>query len=172
MYVRNFGAGLDVPWPQVFGTEDRTRVESYCREQGIDCEWKPDGELRTRQICQVVAQHPRTREIVWFNQAHLFHVSALADEVREALLEIVSPDELPRNVHYADGAELEASVLDEVRGTLDAVRCTFPWQSGDILMLDNMLVAHARNPFSGPRKVVVAMAEPHSAGAFELGQQP
>jgi hypothetical protein len=30
------------------------------------------------------------------------------------------------------------------------------------MMLDNMLVAHARTPFEGPRKVVVAMAESHS----------
>jgi hypothetical protein len=27
-------------------------------------------------------------------------------------------------------------------------------------MLDNMLVAHGRKPFSGQRKVVVAMAKP------------
>jgi hypothetical protein len=31
---------------------------------------------------------------------------------------------------------------------------------GDILMVDNMLVAHGREPFSGPRKILVAMAEP------------
>jgi hypothetical protein len=38
----------------------------------------------------------------------------------------------------------------------------FPWQKGDILLLDNMLVAHGRAPYAGPRKVVVAMAEPVS----------
>jgi hypothetical protein len=26
-------------------------------------------------------------------------------------------------------------------------------------MLDNMLVAHARNPYEGPRKILVAMGE-------------
>jgi hypothetical protein len=30
-------------------------------------------------------------------------------------------------------------------------------------MLDNMLVAHSRNPFVGPRKIVVAMGEMFSA---------
>jgi hypothetical protein len=35
----------------------------------------------------------------------------------------------------------------------------FPWQQGDILMLDNMLTAHARNPYVGKRKIVVAMGE-------------
>ena len=70
---------------------------------------------------------------------------------------------LPRNVYYGDGSELETSLLDEVRGVLEQEKQLFPWQSGDVLMLDNMLAAHARTPFSGPRKVVVAMAEPYSA---------
>lgn len=162
-YVRNYGAGLDVPWPQVFGTEDRSEVEAYCRQHDIAWEWKDDGELRTRQVCQVVAQHPRTQQWVWFNQAHLFHVSALEPEVREVLLDVVgSEEELPRNVYYGDGSPLEDSLLDEVRGALAASKIEFPWYSGDVLMLDNMLAAHARNPFQGKRKVVVAMAEAHA----------
>jgi alpha-ketoglutarate-dependent taurine dioxygenase len=36
---------------------------------------------------------------------------------------------------------------------------SFPWREGDVLMNDNMLVAHARNPYQGERKIVVAMAE-------------
>jgi alpha-ketoglutarate-dependent taurine dioxygenase len=163
MYVRNYGGGLDVPWSEVFNTSDRSRVEAYCREHGIECEWKSDGELRTRQICQTVAQHPRTKDWVWFNQAHLFHVSALPAEVREALLEVVEPEDLPRNVYYADGSPIEDSVLEDVRGVLETCKVTFSWQQDDILMLDNMLTAHARNPFQGKRKIVVAMAEGHSA---------
>jgi alpha-ketoglutarate-dependent taurine dioxygenase len=159
MYVRNFGGGLDVPWPQVFNTSDRSEVEAYCRAHGIICEWKPDGELRTRQVCQVVAQHPRTRQWVWFNQAHLFHVSALEDEVREVLLDAVAPDELPRNVYHADGSELDPGELGTIRAALEGAKREFPWRADDVLMLDNMLAAHARNPFSGPRKVVVAMAD-------------
>lgn len=164
MYVRNFGGGLDVPWQRVFDTEDVAEVERYCRAHGILCEWKEDGELRTRQRCQSVARHPRTGDPVWFNQAHLFHVSALAPEVRDALLESVDPEDLPRNVYYGDGGVIEDSVLNEVRGVLDELEVSFPWRTGDVLMLDNMLVAHGRMPFEGPRKIVVAMAGPHSLG--------
>ncbi|OWJ62768.1 TauD/TfdA family dioxygenase [Inquilinus limosus] len=161
MYVRNTGNGLDVPWQQVFGTEDRGEVEAYCRGHGIDCEWKPDGELRTRQVCQGAIAHPVSGEMLWFNQAHLFHVSNLEPEVRSTLMELVDEPDLPRNVYYGDGSPIEDETLATVRAVLEANKISFPWQAGDVLMLDNMLTAHARAPFKGPRKVIVAMAEAH-----------
>ncbi|MEW6037386.1 MAG: TauD/TfdA family dioxygenase [Pseudomonadota bacterium] len=163
MYVRNYGNGLDVPWTRVFNTDDPARVEAFCRAHGIVCEWKGDGELRTRQICQAIARHPVTGEMVWFNQAHLFHVSNIEPEAREALLDVLDEKDLPRNVYYGNGAHLENSVLDEIRGVLDEAAIRFPWREGDVLMLDNMLAAHGRAPFDGPRKIVVAMAGPYGA---------
>ncbi|MBN2993800.1 TauD/TfdA family dioxygenase [Pseudomonas cedrina subsp. fulgida] len=161
MYVRNYGNGLDLSWEQAFNTEDRAVAEAYCRANRIAFEWKDDGELRTRQICQAVARHPYTQAWVWFNQAHLFHVSNLPAAVRESLLAIVDdPLDLPRNVYYADGSALEESALDEIRGVLDDCSVSFAWEKGDVLMLDNMLVAHGRASFKGPRQVIVAMAEP------------
>lgn len=162
MYVRNYGNGIDVPWQQVFGTESKSEVEAYCAKHGIDCEWKDDGELRTRQVCQGAARHPVTGEWVWFNQAHLFHISNLEPEVRESLLDVVEDEaDLPRNVLYGDGSPIDDDTLDTVRSVLETHKVSFPWQAGDVVMLDNMLTAHGRAPFKGPRKVIVAMAEAH-----------
>ncbi|MDF9757371.1 alpha-ketoglutarate-dependent taurine dioxygenase [Pseudomonas hunanensis] len=144
MYVRNFGNGLDVSWEDVFNTEDPQEVEAYCKAHGITCEWKDDGELRTRQVCQAVAEHPVTGDKVWFNQAHLFHISNLPPEVRESLLDIVDEEDLPRNVYYGDGSPIEDEVLDEIRAVLEDCKISFLWQEGDVMMLDNMLAAHAR----------------------------
>ena len=163
MYVRNYGNGLDVPWQQVFNTSERAAVEAYCRSQHITWEWKDDDELRTRQVCQAIATHPRTGDTVWFNQAHLFHISALEAAVRDNLLAVVDEEDLPRNVYYGDGSPIEDGLLDEIRAAYDSVTVRFPWQAGDVLMLDNMLATHGRAPFSGPRKVVVAMAQGHGA---------
>ncbi|HET9957184.1 MAG TPA: TauD/TfdA family dioxygenase [Polyangiaceae bacterium] len=164
MYVRNFGGGLDVSWQMAFGTDSRAAVEAYCRNNAIVCEWKSDGELRTRQVCQASARHPRTGQRVWFNQAHLFHITALAPDTREALLDCVDQEDLPRNVYYGDGSAIEDPVLDDVRAAWEAEKRKFRWSPGDVLMLDNMLCAHGREPFSGPRRIVVAMAEPYSQG--------
>ncbi len=167
VYVRNYGNGLDVPWQQVFETHDRKVVEAICRKRGIDFQWKDDGELRTRERGFATALHPHTGERVWFNQAHLFHVSALPEDAREALMDFVGVEDLPRNVFYADGGTIEDSLLDDVRGVLSEQEVVFGWQAGDILMLDNMLVAHARKPFQGERRVSVAMAEPHGVAKLE-----
>ncbi|HEX8590556.1 TauD/TfdA family dioxygenase [Pseudomonas sp.] len=159
MYVRNYGNGLDLTWQQVFNTDHHSDVETYCRSRGIQCDWNEDGDLRTRQVVQGVAQHPRSKDWVWFNQAHLFHLSNLDEDMQEILLDTVGEEGLPRNVYYGDGSPLEADALAEIRGVLGECEVVFPWQTGDVLMLDNMLTAHSRKPFSGERKVVVAMAE-------------
>ncbi|CDG82374.1 taurine catabolism dioxygenase TauD, TfdA family protein [Janthinobacterium agaricidamnosum NBRC 102515 = DSM 9628] len=160
-YVRNYSEDFDLTWQQVFQTDSRDEVEAYCRRSAIECQWKDDGELRTLQRCQGVERHPVTGEMVWFNQAHLFHASNLQAEVRESLEDMLGADNLPRNVCFADGSAIPDAMLEQVRAVLQSNTVMFPWQAGDILMLDNMLVAHARTPFSGPRKVVVAMAQPH-----------
>jgi alpha-ketoglutarate-dependent taurine dioxygenase len=160
LYVRNFGE-MDVPWQKVFNTESRAEVQAFCERSGIAWEWKDDDGLRTRQLCQAVETHPVTGEQVWFNQAHLFHISAREAEEREVLEEIYGIENVPRNTFLADGSTISDEIFDEVRAVLDAETVAFPWEEGDVLMLDNMLVAHARSPFKGPRKVIVAMAEPH-----------
>lgn len=161
LYVRNYG-DFDLSWQAVFNTESPSEVEQACQRMGIEWEWKDDGELKTSQLCQGVERHPLTGEMLWFNQAHLFHISNLQAEVRESLEDMLGMENLPRNVYFADGSVIDDEILDEVRAVLAAETVMFPWQAGDVLMLDNMLVAHARTPFTGARKVVVAMAESYT----------
>lgn len=158
MYVRHFSPVLDVPWQQVFNTESRQDVEAFCRAQNIDWEWLGDDSLKTRQLCQSVLQHPITKEWVWFNQAHLFHVSVLEAEAREGLVAALGEENLPRNVYYGDGSAIADSDLDIIRAVFERHKSVLPWQKGDITMVDNLLAAHGRNPYEGERRVIVAMA--------------
>jgi len=167
LYVRNYGGGLDLPWQNVFQTSDRSEVEAFCGRAGIEWEWRDGDRLRTRQVCQAVARHPATGEMVWFNQAHLFHVSSLDPVTRQRFLAEFREEDLPRNTYYGDGAPIELSTLEEIRRAYDRETVAFPWQEGDIMLLDNMLVTHGRRPFQGTRKVVVGMAQPISDEAAE-----
>ena len=161
MYVRNFGDGFGLNWQTVFQTTDRGAVEDYCRRGRIEYEWKDGNRLRTRQVRPAVARHPQTGETVWFNHATFFHVSTLEPSIREGLLAELGIENLPNNTYYGDGTEIEPSVLDELRAAYLEESLSFEWQQGDTVLLDNMLTAHARRPFLGPRKVVFGMAEPH-----------
>lgn len=158
LYVRNYGGGLDLSWQNVFQTTSKSEVEAFCHGAGIEFEWRDGDRLRTRQICQSVARHPATGEMVWFNQAHLFHVSNLSPEIRDRFLAEFKEEDLARNAYYGDGSQIELAALEEIRRAYEQETIIFPWQEGDILMLDNMLAAHGRTPFTGARKIVVAMA--------------
>lgn len=159
MYVRNYGEGVDLSWQEAFQTEDRAAVEAYCRKVHSEFEWRGANRLRTRQVRQAIATHPQTLETVWFNHAHMFHISNVEPAVRNSLLSEFKEDELPRNAFYGDGTPIEASVLEEVREVYRQAAVTFTWQQGDIMMLDNFLVSHGRESFVGPRRILVAMAE-------------
>jgi alpha-ketoglutarate-dependent taurine dioxygenase len=161
MYVRNFHPGFGLSWRTVFQTDDKGKVEEYCRHAGIDFEWRPGDRLRTRQVRPATAVHPRTGETVWFNHATFFHVSTLAPSIREPLLRDFGAEDLPNNTYYGDGSPIEPEVVEHLRQAYLGERVAFPWQRGDVLLIDNMLTAHARNPFTGPRQIAVAMADPH-----------
>ncbi|HVY40614.1 MAG TPA: TauD/TfdA family dioxygenase [Polyangia bacterium] len=169
-YVRNYSVGIDLPWQTVFQTQDRSTVESYCAAAGIQFEWLPNGNLRTSQICQGVATHPETGDRVWFNQAHLFHVSSLDPASRSAMLSLYREEDLPRNAYFGDGAAIPSDMLAAVRSAFDAERTAISWHAGDVMVIDNMRVAHGRNPFSGRRRVLVGMGAPYApAGDAAIG---
>ena len=162
MYVRNYGSGIDLSWQVVFQTEDTAKVEAFCNLSQIAFEWKQGGHLQTKQICQGVAKHPVTGQTLWFNQAHLFHISSLDLKTQQALLSIYREDELPRNAYYGDGSPLEPDVLDHIRQAYEAESVAFRWKTNDVVLLDNMLVSHGRRPFKGKRRVLVAMGDAYS----------
>ncbi|MFP4099132.1 amino acid adenylation domain-containing protein [Coleofasciculus sp.] len=159
MYVRNYIEGLDVSWQDFFHTTDKIAVENYCHQSGIDFEWLPGNGLRIRQVRPAISQHPKTGESLFFNQVQLHHISCLKLAVKASLLSMLGEENLPRNVYYGDGSPIEDSIMAEIGEVYQEAKVSFPWQQGDILMLDNMLIAHGRSPYVGSRKIVVAMGE-------------
>jgi len=159
MYIRNCGEGLGLSWQKVFRTEMKEEVERYCQKESIDFEWKGEDHLRTRLIRPAVLKHPQTGEWVWWNQATHWHPSCLDKDVRTALLTLFSEEDVPRNCFYGDGSPIEDETIAAICQAYQEVEVSFPWKQGDILMLDNMLAAHARNPYEGPRKLYVSMGD-------------
>lgn len=152
------GVGLGRSWQQHFETEDRDQVEDWLRRDGALWRWTEDGGLRTEHRRPALARHPITGELTWFNQATLWHVSWLGARGR-ALQRMLEPDALPTNVTYDDGAPLDVADLDALRDLEWRCATHFHWQPGDLLLLDNHLVAHGRGDFRGARRVLVSMGD-------------
>jgi alpha-ketoglutarate-dependent taurine dioxygenase len=158
MYVRNFGSGVDLSWQEVFQTGNRSEVDAYCGEHGIQAEWLGGERLRTQHVVQASVESPKTGRKCWFNQAHLFHLSSLPEEVQNELRDSFAEDELPRNAMFGDGTALDAADLAEIRAAYAAEEIAFGWRAGDVLVVDNIQFAHGRRPYCGLRSILVAMA--------------
>lgn len=155
-YTRNFIKGIDVPWSQFFNTDDRAEVEAYCARHGIGFAWEGEN-LRTWQDCPGIVKHPVTGERLLFAQVQLHHVAFLDAEVRESLAAQYGAARMPRSVSFGDGSEIPFAWAEAIDRLYWERSVGFPWDNGDVLLVDNMLVAHARQTYTPPRAMFVAM---------------
>lgn len=160
-YRRNFLPRVGVSWETAFGTTDRAVVERLARDEGITVRWGEGGRLTTEHTASAIGRHPRTGEEMWFNHAFFFHVRALEpDEIRDFFL-MQPEDDLSTQTYFGDGSPITEDVVETLRAAYRAETTRFDWQRGDVLLIDNMLTSHGRDPFDGPRKIVVVMADEH-----------
>ena len=159
LLIRNYNEDIGASFADAFGTDDRGAVESYCRAHAIDFEWRPDGALRTRQRRSAVVPHPINGRRCWFNQIAFLNEWTLDPELREYLVDVYGEDELPFNTRFGNGDPIGADIVQTINETYQAHTVCERWESGDLLLVDNILTAHARESFEGPREVVVAMVD-------------
>ena len=160
LLTRSYNDEIGASVAEAFGTDDREAVESYCRANAIDFEWQADGGLRTRQRRSAVVHHPRTGRRCWFNQIAFLNEWTMAPEVREFLVDMYGADGLPFNTRFGDGDPVGEDVVELLNEVYDANTVREPWQAGDLLLVDNIRFAHSREPFEGPREVLVGMGDP------------
>ncbi|MDX3755485.1 TauD/TfdA family dioxygenase [Streptomyces mirabilis] len=160
LLTRSYNDEIGASVAEAFGTEDRAAVESYCRANEIAFEWQPDGGLRTRQRRSAVVRHPVTGRRCWFNQIAFLNEWTMAPEVREYLMDVYGADGLPFNTRFGNGDPIGEDVVELLNSVYEAHTAREPWQAGDLMLVDNIRTAHSREPFEGPREVLVALADP------------
>lgn len=160
-YVGNLhgGSGFGKSWQATYLCDDRAEVERRIAERGIEYEWQPDGTLRTFMPAPGLRTHPRSGAPIWGNQATNWHWATLAPPVVASLRRLYGEARnFPKAVFYGDGGEIAPEDIRAIAAVLKAEESAFAWARGDVLLVDNHRVAHGRQPFSGPRKIFVAMA--------------
>jgi len=152
------GMGLGRSWQATFETDSREEVEKYLSGASAAWKWRSDGGLHVRQVGPATTRHPVTGDEVWFNQADQWHPAGLGDETAAALTAIMPREELPQSVTFADGDPIPAACIRHVQQRGLAAAVDVEWRPGDLLLIDNVLVGHGRRPFTGSRRVLVAMS--------------
>ena len=60
-------------------------------------------------------------------------------------------------IRFGDDSKMPRKDIYHVVDVLDKNAIYFPWQKGDVMILDNILTMHGRAPFKGKRRVLTAM---------------
>lgn len=158
-YRRNLLTGLGMPWQEVFQTEDKKEVENICRRNDIQFRFSNE-DLVIEWVKPAVYDHPVSGDATWFNHVLFFHKYSRYEE-----LEVEPGSELPQEylsseVFFGDGSEISYDQYLEIKNAYRLSTVSFPYRQGDIIFLDNMLVAHGRNPYKGERVIATAILEP------------
>ena len=160
LLTRNYNEDIGASLTDAFGSADRRAIEKYCTARAIRFEWQPDGTLRTQQRRDAVVRHPVSGRRCWFNQIAFLNAWTMAPEVREYLVEVYGDDGLPFNTRFGDGKPIGADIVQTINEAYEAHTVRERWKAGDMLLVDNIRMAHAREAFEGPREIVVALADP------------
>lgn len=148
------------PWDDVFLTSDPRQVEQLCRDTHLDYEWLADGSITVSHVGGATLTHPVSGEEVWFNQLSTQHNNARSlGASGYEYIRLAYRDKLarPYDVRLGDGTPITLEEIAPIYDALEAEEVAFPWQAGDMLLIDNIAVAHGRNPFKGKRDIQVAL---------------
>lgn len=163
-YVRNYWNGENkddwrsdpyyahFSWQYWFETEDRDEVTRAMTERGSNVEWLEDGSLRVWTVLPATAVHPATGETLFFNQIYGMrqHRVTVGPE-KMARMDAAYPNYLdkPNAAALGNGDPLPEEDFLEMHAEMLRREVAFPWVKGDVMLLDNKLVAHGRHPYDG-----------------------
>lgn len=147
-------------WQKSFGSNSRTKVNAECKKRGLTTTWMKNGDLKTSSILPAFRDHPITNEKLWFNSATAIHFNKQSQktdygDLAYYIYTILYPDKgkLPMNVYFGDGSDIKYSELESIYKLYQENTYKHCWKEGDLIIIDNRLVAHGRNTFRGEREI-------------------
>lgn len=149
-------------WKTGFFTDDRSEVEAICAERGMKPAWHEDGSLTVTVEFDAFTPHPVTGEPIYRSNIHLDlysdrELAKLPAAVREPIQEMFANQAIKSGIYLGDGTALSDEEIDIFTSLFDRHEVSWVWQPGDIMLLDNLLTAHGRNPFEGTRDIQVGL---------------
>ncbi|KAG6549587.1 hypothetical protein Mapa_008969 [Marchantia paleacea] len=154
LYNRVLGEGDDPSspigrgWQSTFLTKDREEAEKRAAKLGMKLEWLEDGVKTVSGPIPAVKLDEAHGRKVWFNSMVAAYTGW--EDARNI------PE---KAVTFGDGSPLPKDAVMACLQILTDESVAIPWRKGDVFMLDNVQVQHARKPFVPPRRVLAALAK-------------
>jgi alpha-ketoglutarate-dependent taurine dioxygenase len=141
----------------------RTKIEKEIRRLPT-AEWKWEnlstenelGDLRIWQRLPAVRDHPITGEKAFFNNA----VSRFLNAIDSGTLEpphLSTEGKYRPPAFYGDGGLIPKKYFESAVEIIKETRALVTWKKGDVVLLDNLAVQHAREPWTGDRKLLASL---------------
>lgn len=162
--VATASTGVGRSWRSFFSVATAGEAEARMRALGYTYTWLPSAEglslrLRTpvlpavKECEHVAADGVRTVRKVFFNQMiaqYLANAREFAAGGAAALEDFLT---------FGDGSHVPTEPLEFADRVCAETAVELQWQAGDVALLDNMLVMHARRAFEGPRRVLASLVK-------------
>ncbi|MEO8496739.1 MAG: TauD/TfdA family dioxygenase, partial [Planctomycetota bacterium] len=147
-------SGMGRSWQSTFRCETREEAEARMSQLGYTWEWLDDGCLRaTTPRLQAVREVSPGRK-TFFNQL-IAAFKGWKD----------SRNDPAKSITLGDGTPLDREAVIRATEIAEALTFDVPWQNGDVALVDNYIVMHARRTFTGKRKILASLVAGESVVA-------
>ena len=135
-------------WKETFQVTNKIDAEKVMQEAGMRWQWLDNGNIRTETKTLPAIRHDQeTANEVFFN-AMVVVYTGWNDSRNNGETAVVT----------GDGEYLNHEVMQALVKEMDDTCVNFPWQNGDVLWINNYTTLHARQPFSGDRRILASIA--------------
>jgi len=131
-------------WKATYFVNTKEELEVVLKEKQMEFEWLPNGDVKTVHSSPLPAVQidARSGKPIWFN----------------AIVAVYTGWNDARHVgekcaNFGDGTPLPKEAVLSCKDIMNEICVNHKWEHGDVLMIDNRLVQHARRRFVGQRRV-------------------
>ena len=142
----DLNSGQGRSWSSTLSAATKQDAELKLQRLGYDWEWQDKGTLSvTTPVLAAIRALDDGRQ-VFFNQLiAAFRGWQDARNVSE------------KSICYGDNSPISNQDMEVVISLSELLTFDVPWQTGDILLVDNFLTMHGRRPFEGKRRVLASL---------------
>ena len=135
-------------WKDTYNVENKEELESILDfKDGLEYEWLANNCISiTSEILPAIFYNEEIKNFVFYNS--LIAAFNGWQDVRNDRF---------TSICYGNGEMIDNNVLENISKYIDSVKVSWKWLEGDIIWIDNRQVMHARNQFTGDRKIYASI---------------